>query len=115
MMQTITIAGITLNLTAHYSNDRVARVQVIEQNVGFGYPVISHKEIDEQGREYERILTSTGVIIVRGTARNTLVTVFIARMGQAVRAYNANNQRITQAMREVITRNMYYKEMSERV
>ena len=72
--------------TKHLTEDRMERVIFIATTIGFGETIEEFYVEDEHGKHYEYI-TSTGVLIVKGLDKKTVVTMFIARHGQVKRLY----------------------------
>lgn len=72
---------ITNKKTTHYEVDRETRVKMIENTVGFGNIVAIAP--DRKHKDCFNCLTDTGVFVVRAFD-NTIITVWIASMSQAV-------------------------------
>jgi hypothetical protein len=88
--------------TKHLLEDRADRVVFIATTIGFGEILEEFYIEDNHGRHYEYV-TSTGVIIVKGLDRKTVVTMFIGRMNQIKRLYG--DKEIPQSLKVVIKRN----------
>lgn len=73
------------NLTAHARFDRMTRIEYIIDTVGIGEVIAECASHNENGG-YRR-LTSTGVIIVVGNDKRTIITAFIAEPKQAAAIY----------------------------
>lgn len=88
--------------TRHLTEDRVDRVVFIATTIGFGEVVDEFYIEDNHGKHYECV-TSTGVIIVKGLDKKTVVTMYIARHGQIKRLYG--DRPIPRGLAVVIKRN----------
>lgn len=88
--------------TKHLTEDRMDRVVFIATTIGFGEIVEEFYIEDNHGKHYEYV-TSTGVIIVKGLDRKTIVTMFIGRMGQVKRLYG--DREIPQKLKMVVKKN----------
>lgn len=88
--------------TRHLTEDRVDRVVFIATTIGFGEVVDEFYIEDNHGKHYECV-TSTGVIIVKGLDKKTVVTMYIARHGQIKRLYG--DRPIPRGLAIVIKRN----------
>ena len=88
--------------TKHLSEDRADRVVFIATTIGFGEVVDEFYIEDSHGKHYECV-TSTGVIIVKGLDKKTVVTMYIARHGQIKRLYG--DRPIPRGLAVVIKRN----------
>ena len=78
------------------------RVVFIATTIGFGETVEEFYIEDNHGKHYECV-TSTGVIIVKGLDRKTVVTMFIGRTGQIKRLYG--DREIPKNLKAVVKRN----------
>ncbi len=88
--------------TKHLTEDRMDRVVFIATTIGFGEIVEEFYIEDNHGKHYECV-TSTGVIIVKGLDRKTVVTMFIGRMAQVKRLYG--DKEIPRNLKAVVKRN----------
>lgn len=88
--------------TRHLTEDRADRVVFIATTIGFGEVVDEFYIEDNHGKHYECV-TSTGVIIVKGLDKKTVVTMYIARHGQIKRLYG--DRPIPRGLAIVIKRN----------
>ena len=88
--------------TKHLTEDRMDRVVFIATTIGFGETVEEFYIEDNHGKHYECV-TSTGVIIVKGLDRKTVVTMFIGRTGQIKRLYG--DREIPKNLKAVVKRN----------
>ena len=88
--------------TKHLTEDRADRVVFIATTIGFGEVVDEFYIEDSHGKHYECV-TSTGVIIVKGLDKKTVVTMYIARHGQIKRLYG--DRPIPRGLAVVIKRN----------
>ncbi len=88
--------------TKHLTEDRMDRVVYIATTIGFGEVMEEFYIEDNHGKHYECI-TSTGVIIVKGLDRKTVVTMFIGRMAQVKRLYG--DKEIPRNLKAVVKRN----------
>lgn len=88
--------------TKHLTEDRTDRVVFIATTIGFGEVVDEFYIEDNHGKHYECV-TSTGVIIVKGLDKKTVVTMYIARHGQIKRLYG--DRPIPRGLAVVIKRN----------
>lgn len=82
------MASIKRNSTFHMSEDRFDRVVFIATQVGYG-EVVREKFFHTEDRgDYWRQITSTGVLIVRSADKSTVITVWLANVGQAKEVFN---------------------------
>ena len=88
--------------TKHLTEDRMDRVVFIATTVGFGEIVEEFYIEDNHGKHYECV-TSTGVVIVKGMDRKTVVTMYVARHNQIKRLYQ--DKEIPRGLIVVIKRN----------
>lgn len=88
--------------TKHLTEDRMDRVVFIATTIGFGEIVEEFYIEDNHGKHYECV-TSTGVIIVKGLDRKTVITMFIGRMAQVKRLYG--DREIPKNLKVVVKRN----------
>ena len=88
--------------TKHLTEDRMERIVFIATTIGFGDIVEEFYIEDNHGKHYECV-TSTGVIIVKGLDKKTVVTMFIGRMAQVKRLYG--DREIPRNLRAVVKRN----------
>ena len=88
--------------TKHLTEDRMERIVFIATTIGFGDIVEEFYIEDNHGKHYEYV-TSTGVIIVKGLDKKTVVTMFIGRMAQVKRLYG--DREIPRNLRAVVKRN----------
>ena len=88
--------------TNHLIEDRADRVVFIATTIGFGETVEEFYVNDNHGAHYECV-TSTGVIIIKGLDRKTVVTMYIGRMGQIKHLYG--DREIPRGLKTVIKRN----------
>lgn len=88
--------------TKHLTEERMDRVVFIATTVGFGEILENFFVDDNHGKHYECI-TSTGVIIVKGLDKKTVVTMYVARYNQIKRLYK--EREIPRGLKVVIKRN----------
>ena len=88
--------------TKHLTEDRMDRVVFIATTIGFGEIVEEFYIEDNHGKHYECV-TSTGVIIVKGLDKKTVVTMYVARHNQIKRLYK--EREIPRNLRAIIKRN----------
>ena len=72
--------------TKHLTEERMDRVVFIATTIGFGEILENFYVEDNHGKHYEYV-TSTGVIIVKGLDKKTVVTMYIAHHNQIKRLY----------------------------
>lgn len=88
--------------TKHLTEDRMDRVVFIATTIGFGEIMEEFYIEDNHGKHYECV-TSTGVIIVKGLDKKTVVTMYVARHNQIKRLYE--EREIPRNLRAIIKRN----------
>lgn len=88
--------------TKHLTEDRMERVVFIATTVGFGEIIEEFYIEDNHGKHFECV-TSTGVIIVKGLDKQTIVTMYVARHNQIKRLYK--EREIPNGLKVVIKRN----------
>lgn len=88
--------------TKHLTEDRMERVVFIATTVGFGEIIEEFYIEDNHGKHFECV-TSTGVIIVKGLDKQTIVTMYVARHNQIKRLYKGRE--IPKGLKVVIKRN----------
>ena len=88
--------------TNHLIDDRMDRVVFIATTIGFGEVVEEFYVNDNHGQHYECV-TSTGVIIVKGLDRKTVVTMYVAHHNQVKRLYK--DREIPRGLKVVVKRN----------
>lgn len=88
--------------TKHLTEDRMERVIFIATTVGFGEIIEEFYIEDNHGKHFECV-TSTGVIIVKGLDKQTIVTMYVARHNQIKRLYK--EREIPNRLKVVIKRN----------
>lgn len=88
--------------TKHLIEDRADRVVFIATTVGFGDIVEEFYVEDNHGKHFECV-TSTGVIIVKGLDKKTVVTMYVAHHNQIKRLYK--ERKIPRNLQAVIKRN----------
>lgn len=88
--------------TRHLTEDRMERVVFIATTIGFGDIIEEFYVDDDHGKHYECI-TSTGVIIIKGLDRKTVVTMYIAHHNQIKRLYK--DREIPRSLKAVVKRN----------
>ncbi len=88
--------------TKHLVEDRMDRVVFIATTIGFGEIVEEFFVEDNHGKHYECV-TSTGVIIIKGLDRKTVITMFIGRMAQVKRLYG--DKEMPRNLKAVVKRN----------
>lgn len=88
--------------TTHLIEDRMDRVVFIATKVGFGEIVEEFYIEDNHGKHYECV-TSTGVIIVKGLDKKTVVTMYVAHHNQIKRLYK--EREIPRSLKAVVKRN----------
>lgn len=88
--------------TRHLVEDRADRVVFIATTIGFGEVVEEFYVNDNHGAHYECV-TSTGVIIVKGLDRKTVVTMYVAHHNQVKRLYK--DREIPRGLKVVVKRN----------
>ena len=93
-----------LKLSYHCSHDRVKRLSAIQQYVGLGeiaYTFPDHRK----GTDYEALLTTTGVFMVKTKDTEEIVTIYVANFKKTKALFYKNNSRIPKEIKEVIERN----------
>lgn len=81
----------TSNMTFHAQVERRARLDYIIDTVGIGEVIAEIRDERDPRIAYQR-LTSTGVVVIVGADKRTIVTAFIANIDQAILIYkNAKN------------------------
>lgn len=88
--------------TKHLTEERVDRVVFIATTIGFGEIIEEFLVNDSHGQHYECV-TSTGVIIIKGLDKKTVVTMYVARHNQIKRLYK--EREIPRKLNAVIKRN----------
>lgn len=88
--------------TRHLTEDRMERVVFIATTIGFGDTIEEFYVDDDHGKHYECV-TSTGVIIVKGLDRKTVVTMYVAHHNQIKRLYK--DREIPRGLKVVVKRN----------
>lgn len=88
--------------TRHLTEDRMERVVFIATTIGFGDIIEEFYVDDDHGKHYECI-TSTGVIIIKGLDRKTVVTMYVAHRNQIKRLYK--DREIPRGLKAVVKRN----------
>lgn len=88
--------------TKHLIEDRADRVVFIATTVGFGDIVEEFYIEDNHGKHFECV-TSTGVIIVKGLDKKTVITMYVAHHNQIKRLYK--EKKIPRNLQAVIKRN----------
>ena len=88
--------------TKHLIEDRADRVVFIATTVGFGDIVEEFYMEDNHGKHFECV-TSTGVIIVKGLDKKTVITMYVAHHNQIKRLYK--ERKIPRNLQAVIKRN----------
>lgn len=88
--------------TKHLIEDRADRVVFIATTVGFGDIVEEFYIEDNHGKHFECV-TSTGVIIVKGLDKKTVITMYVAHHNQIKRLYK--ERKIPRNLQAVIKRN----------
>ena len=88
--------------TKHLTEDRIDRVVFIATTIGFGEILENFYIEDNHGRHYECV-TSTGVIIVKGSDKKTVITMYVAHHNQIKRLYK--EREIPRNLKAVIKRN----------
>lgn len=88
--------------TRHLTEDRMDRVVFIATTIGFGETVEEFYIEDNHGKHIECV-TSTGVIIIKGLDRKTVVTMYVAKHNQIKRLYG--DREIPRNLNAVIKRN----------
>ena len=88
--------------TKHLTEDRMERAVFIATTVGFGEIIEEFYVEDNHGKHFECV-TSTGVIIVKGLDKQTIVTMYVARYNQIKRLYK--EREIPNGLKVVIKRN----------
>ena len=78
------------NMTYHARRERISRIDYIIDTVGIGEVIASIATTDSLGRKGYQKLTSSGVIIVLSADERTVVTMFIATLGQACAVYKTD-------------------------
>lgn len=68
------------NMTHHAQVDRSNRIEYIMDTIGIGEPWMSYNDTPVS----EKILTDTGVVIVRSIKSKKIITIYIAHMAQAL-------------------------------
>lgn len=76
------------NISFHVYESRTDRLTVIKA-IGVGEPVATITELDRKGNNCYKTLTSTGVIVIRD-CHNMIITLYLARIGQAIKIYKSN-------------------------
>lgn len=85
------------NMTAHVILDRMNRINFIEKTIGFG--TAKYTCDDDRSNDTVKTLTSTGVIVVRQKNTNTIITAYVASVGQAFRLFNRATGKTKMPMR----------------
>jgi hypothetical protein len=88
--------------TRHLTEDRMERVVFIATTIGFGDIIEEFYIDDDHGKHYECV-TSTGVIIIKGLDRKTVVTMYVAHHNQIKRLYK--DREIPRNLKAVVKRN----------
>ena len=88
--------------TKHLTEERMDRVVFIATTIGFGEILENFYVEDNHGKHYECV-TSTGVIIVKGLDKKTVVTMYVAHYNQIKRLYK--EREIPKNLKLVIKRN----------
>jgi len=78
------------NMTYHARKERCSRIDYIIDTVGIGDVIASIATTDSLGRKGFQKLTNTGVIIVLSADEHTVVTTYIATLGQACAIYKTD-------------------------
>jgi len=76
------------NISFHVYESRTDRLSAI-RSLGIGEPVATIVQLDRKGNNCYKTLTSTGVIVIRD-CHNMIITLYLARIGQAVKIYKSN-------------------------
>lgn len=93
---------INYKISPHLANDRAERIAYIGTTVGFG----DVKYIFPIGERYEAI-TSTGVLIILGADKVTIVTMYLMNITKAKAIFSANNfDRIPPTINKIIMKNI---------
>ena len=74
----------TKNMSKHFLFDRRDRLERIERVVGWGEPIA---EVLDFNTGATKVLTDTGVVIIRAISNNMIITAWIAEEAQANRIY----------------------------
>ena len=77
-----------INPTKHLLEDRMDRVVFIATTIGFGEVVDEFIVEDKKRGQRCECVTSTGVIIVKGMDRKTVITMFIGTVKQLAWLYH---------------------------
>ena len=88
--------------TKHLLEDRADRVVFIATTIGFG-EILEEFYIEDNHGKHFAYVTSTGVIIIKGLDKKTVVTMYIGRMGQIKKLYGERD--IPSGLKVVVKRN----------
>lgn len=92
-------------MTYHAFNDRFDRISYIMDTIGIGEPVVTVP--DPYRQDTIKILTDTGVLIVKSATTHKIITIYIASMDQAFAIYKlgTNNKRVPDGLLTRIRKN----------
>jgi len=66
-------------MTKHVVNDRMDRMLMIAEHIGWGEPVIEYQDF---GRDNICVITSTGVMLIKSMDGRRLITAYVATIDQ---------------------------------
>ena len=76
----------TAKMTYHVANDRLDRVMIIAQHIGWGTELVCVP--DSRDSEHLLVLTSTGVLLVK-SRKGHLVTAYVPTVGKVRAIYSS--------------------------
>ena len=96
----------TLFETKHYSNDRIARKELINHLGGIGIGLYSWLVIDNKNRQQTHTLTNNGMIVI-SNLKNEIVTILIARPNQIRRYFEELPKGLERMVEEAMKRKKF--------
>lgn len=96
--------------TRHLTQERMDRVVYIGTTIGFGEVV---EEVLIPERQHYECMTNTGVIIVKGLDKRTIITMYIARVHQLNKLYALAKKPVPMQLKRIVQRNEKRKLMEE--
>ena len=93
----------TMNTTYHAGVERANRLQALEETLGFTKIVLQFEDVVE---EKLYLLTSSGIIIVKSTRRDAVITAYMANINQCHRLYRlAGKSQMSPKMEKRVKKN----------
>ena len=98
-------------MTNHARFERADRLTYIAMTIGFGEPVLEHKE-----NGFRQCITNTGVLMIKDAHEDVLITAFVCDMDKAIAIYKKSGyNRIPTKMYKTIVKNRVHIEKQNNV